>query len=79
MTSKVEVALKSLVDHYESLRGPRAHMLGCECAGSNDGIHSCSTLKQAVAASLEILSDRQDAARAGAGEQVKGAETYSRG
>jgi hypothetical protein len=40
-------ALDVLIEHYEALAGPRAHHLGCECGGTNDGVHSCASFERA--------------------------------
>jgi hypothetical protein len=40
-------ALDVLIEHHEALAGPRAHHLGCECGGTNDGVHSCASFERA--------------------------------
>lgn len=51
-----ETALRNLVEHHDAMSGPRAHRLGCQCGGGNDGVHFCSTLEQAFADAKQLLS-----------------------
>lgn len=54
--AELEAALSHLVDHFLAMAGPKAHRLGCDCGGSNDGIHSCTSLRRAIDAATEALS-----------------------
>ena len=40
------IILSALVDHWIAMRGPRGHSVGCECGGSDDGIHSCKSFEK---------------------------------
>ena len=51
----LEAALRSLVNHHKAMVGPRAHRLGCQCGGGNDGVHFCSTLEEAFAQAAALV------------------------
>ena len=52
--AQLEAALRDLANHHEAMAGDRAHRLGCQCGGGNDGVHFCSTLEAAFAKAKEL-------------------------
>lgn len=53
--AELEAALSNIVDHHLAMAGPRAHSLGCECGGTNDGKHSCASLQSAIVVATGLL------------------------
>ena len=53
--AELESALRAIVQNFELLSGYRAHALGCECGGTNDGVHSCRSMLTAIKNGSEVL------------------------
>jgi hypothetical protein len=61
--SEARALLEALVDHWDVMAGPRGHHLGCDCGGSDDGIHTCRSFEAAFEAARELIrrADRPEA------------------
>jgi hypothetical protein len=54
---RLRESAQAVSDHLDALASATAHRIGCECSGSNDGIHSCRSLGEARAALRRALGD----------------------
>lgn len=52
--SRLQASAERIVENWDALSGPRAHRVGCQCGGSNDGVHTCLTLSSAVDAIRKV-------------------------
>jgi len=55
MTYAADNLLRRIVAHHKTLAGPKAHAVGCDCSGSQDGKHSCASYNQTIAEAQSYL------------------------
>ena len=53
---KARELLRELVRHHDALAGYRAHRLGCDCSGGNDGAY-CRTFEETFAKAKALLRE----------------------